>query len=70
MGSRSDVSVRAKCQMKNCLYSDGYSKVCEEFEALIHNVCWSCGDKIKDKLTYEQIETFLKVIRVIEEELE
>lgn len=55
--------------MKNCDYQNITNKVCEEFEAVIHNVCWSCGDKIKEKLTYEQLNTFAFVIRAIEEEL-
>lgn len=61
--------MRAKCDMKNCDYKGHTGKVCEEFEALIHNVCWSCGDKIKEKLTYEQLEAFEFVIRIIEKKL-
>lgn len=61
--------MRAKCEIKTCSYPDIATKVCEDFEAVTHNVCWSCGDKIKEKLTYEQLETFAFVIQAIEEEL-
>ena len=59
----------ARCEIKGCSNSDIATKVCEEFEAVIHHVCWSCGDKIKEKLTHEQLEAFLFTISTIENEL-
>lgn len=61
--------MRARCEIKGCSNSDIATKVCEEFEAVIYHVCWFCGDKIKEKLTYEQLETFEFVIGIIEKEL-
>ena len=59
-----------KCEIKTCSNRDIATKVCEEFEAVMHIVCWSCGDKIKEKLQPIQLQGFLEVIRAIEEGLE
>lgn len=62
--------MRANCEIKTCSFPGITTKVCEDFEAVTHNVCWSCGDKIKEKLTDEQLKAFLFTIQVIEEGLE
>lgn len=62
--------MRAICQIKNCDYKGLTGKVCEEFEGIFYNVCWSCGDKIKEKLQPNQLQGFLDVMRTIEKELE
>ena len=60
--------MRGTCEIVTCSMPNETRKVHEDFEALMHNVCWECGEKIigtvGDKLT-----NFLDVIRAIEEQI-
>lgn len=61
--------MRGVCEVATCSMPTKTRKICEDFEAVIHSVCWECGDKIKEQLQPIQLQGFLEVIRAIEKEL-
>lgn len=61
--------MRGVCEIAICSSPTETRKIDEDFEAIKHNVCWECGDKIKENLQPNQLETFLEVIEAIEKEL-
>ena len=62
--------MRGKCEVKGCEMPDIASKINEDFEAIIHGVCWKCGERLKEIIGYEEMNMFLFVIDLIEKELE
>jgi DNA-binding cell septation regulator SpoVG len=60
--------MRLKCGIETCSMPNETRKAHEDFEALMHNVCWECGEKIKDKVG-NKLTDFLDVIHYIEKEL-
>jgi hypothetical protein len=61
--------MRLKCEIATCSNPDETRKAHEDFEALMYNVCWECGEKIIETVG-DKLTNFLDVIHAIEKELE
>jgi hypothetical protein len=58
--------MKGRCAVKTCSMPELTRKIHEDFEALVYNVCWECGDEIK-KTT--DLSVFSNVIHYIEEQV-
>ncbi len=58
--------MRGKCEIEDCPSGNVATKIHEDFEAFIYPICWQCGDKLKEIIGFEEMQTLLFYIRLIE----
>ena len=61
--------MRGQCAVENCSMPEETRKIHEDFEMLTYNICWECGNAIKEKLGNKAFARFEFVIQAIEKEL-
>lgn len=60
--------MRGVCEIKKCSNPNLTKKIHEDFESLIYNICWECGNRLNQKFG-DSIHVFKKIIEVVHEEL-
>ena len=58
--------MRSQCVIKECDSNGATVKCDEDFEVLIHGICWKCGTRLKEIIGYELMNDFKFVIDLIE----